>query len=142
MIRAVFDTNVVVAAGSAQTGWLAALIRRLIDEDYSLILSEYIFNETRAALDTPYWRSRHSPFESEQLIRFFRECAEIVPLVHQIEGIATHSHDDPILATALSGNADFIVTGDKELLRLRDFQGIEILSPREFLTRLDEGSAS
>jgi putative PIN family toxin of toxin-antitoxin system len=142
VIRAVFDTNVVVAAGSAKTGSLANLVNRLIDEDYALVLSEYILDEARVALSAPYWRLRLLPLESDQILRFFREWAEIVPLLHIVEGIASHRHDDPILATAVSGEAAYIVSGDKALLRLRVFQGVEIVTPREFLTRLDEGSAS
>ena len=42
-----------------------------------------------------------------------------------------------LLATALAGNADVIVTGDEDLLVLKKFRGIEILSPRQFLKLLD-----
>ena len=44
--------------------------------------------------------------------------------------------DIPIIGTALSGNAQFLITGDKELLSLREYRNIEILSPREFWERL------
>jgi putative PIN family toxin of toxin-antitoxin system len=45
--------------------------------------------------------------------------------------------DDVVLATALAGKADVIVTGDEDLLVLKKFRGIEILSPRQFLEVLD-----
>ena len=41
--------------------------------------------------------------------------------------------DDEIIATAVAGNCDFIITGDKDLLVVQRFSGIEIVSPREFL---------
>ena len=48
--------------------------------------------------------------------------------------------DDVVLATALAGIADVIVTGDEDLLVLKKFRGIEILSPRQFLKLLDRTS--
>jgi len=42
-----------------------------------------------------------------------------------------------VLATALAGKADMIVTGDEDLLVLKEFRGIRILSPRQFLEILD-----
>jgi predicted nucleic acid-binding protein len=42
-----------------------------------------------------------------------------------------------VLATALAGKADVIVTGDDDLLVLKQFRGIRILSPRQFLESLD-----
>ena len=42
--------------------------------------------------------------------------------------------DDNILAAAMGGNCDCIITGDKDLLVLRAYEGINILSPRDFLT--------
>ena len=45
--------------------------------------------------------------------------------------------DDVVLATALAGKADMIVIGDEDLLVLKEFRGIRILSPRQFLEILD-----
>jgi len=44
--------------------------------------------------------------------------------------------DDWVLATAVAGEAEVIVTGDGDLLDLRSYRGIAILSPRAFLERL------
>jgi predicted nucleic acid-binding protein len=44
--------------------------------------------------------------------------------------------DDAILATALSGKADFLVTGDRQLLRLGTYRGVRIVTARDFLTIL------
>jgi predicted nucleic acid-binding protein len=41
--------------------------------------------------------------------------------------------DDQIIGAALAGNAEYVVTGDKDLLVLQTFQGINIISPRDFL---------
>ena len=55
-----------------------------------------------------------------------------------VSGIATHPEDDFIIATALSGNADFLVTGDRQLRQLDNVNGVGIVTPREFVTILDQ----
>jgi len=45
--------------------------------------------------------------------------------------------DDWVLATALAGGAEILVSGDKDLLVLKEFQGVKILSPRQFVERMD-----
>ena len=49
--------------------------------------------------------------------------------------------DDEVLATALAARVDIILTGDRDLLTLKEFQGIQILSPRQFVEWLDRTSA-
>ena len=53
------------------------------------------------------------------------------------ERICRDADDDVVLATAVAGKADVIVTGDDDLLVLKTFRGIRILSPRKFLKLLD-----
>jgi len=52
------------------------------------------------------------------------------------EVIADDLPDNQILASALISNASFIISGDKHLLKLKEFQGIPILTPRQFLNQL------
>ena len=55
----------------------------------------------------------------------------------EVHGVATHPEDDLILATAVSAKADYLVTGDKKLRELGSYQGVSIVSPREFLDILE-----
>jgi predicted nucleic acid-binding protein len=49
------------------------------------------------------------------------------------EQICRDPDDDHVLGTAIAGNADYIVTGDRDLLVLERFQTVEIVSPSEFM---------
>jgi len=60
----------------------------------------------------------------------------MTPLTVEVTGVATHPEDDLILATAVAGEASYLVTGDRKLRAVGAFQGVTILSPREFLARL------
>lgn len=55
-------------------------------------------------------------------------------------GVLDDPVDDEILAAAVAGNTDFIVSGDRHLLRLESYEGIDVLTPREFIEWLDEPS--
>lgn len=50
--------------------------------------------------------------------------------------VSRDADDDVVLATAVAANATVIVTGDLDLLVLRSYRGIEIVTPRDFLGRL------
>ena len=50
--------------------------------------------------------------------------------------------DDRVLATAISGRAELVVTGDQDLLVLQQYEGVRVVSPRQFLEWLDAGVGS
>ncbi len=53
----------------------------------------------------------------------------------EIINVCRDPKDDKLLELATSGNADFLVTGDKDLLVLNPFRGVEIITPRKFLEK-------
>ena len=59
-----------------------------------------------------------------------------------IHGVADDDEDDVILATAIAGQAAYLVTGDRGLQRLGSCQGVTILSPRAFLDLLEQARQS
>jgi predicted nucleic acid-binding protein len=72
--------------------------------------------------------------ESEETLALLNQA--LVPLTHLVHGAATHPEDDAIISTALSAGANYLVTGDKPLQRIRTHRDLKVLSPREFLTLL------
>lgn len=136
MIVAVLDTNVLVSAFPAFRGVPAALIDAWRQEAFDLVVSEHILTELSETWRDRYWRSRFSPAESAEAITLLRRAARVVPPTADVAGIATHPEDDLILATAVSAKASYLVTGDRRLRAVGDFQGVTILTPREFLALL------
>jgi len=90
----------------------------------------------------PYYRSRRSDAQIDAaMLVLITEASFSVPTVG-IYDVATHPEDDLVLATAVSAHVDYLVTGDKQVRRLEAIQGVSIVSPRHFLTLLEqEGSA-
>jgi len=66
-------------------------------------------------------------------LTLLRTEATVTNITVQVVGIASHPEDDLILASALSSQADYLVTGDMKLQRLGAYQGVAVLSPRAFL---------
>jgi uncharacterized protein len=133
-VKVVFDTNVVASASfwrGAPFDCLAAWAQgRCVVVVSSNLLAEYHETVEELRLDYP---SRKCVEWMEALT----ESAELVFPVERASGATPDPDDEMILECALAAEADFIVSGDKKhLLVLRQFQGIPIISPAEFLRRL------
>jgi putative PIN family toxin of toxin-antitoxin system len=133
-VKVVFDTNVVASASfwrGAPFDCLAAWAQgRCVAVVSSNLLAEYheIIEELR--LDYPGRKC-------VEWVEVLTESAELVFPVERATGATPDPDDEMILECALAAEADFIVSGDKKhLLPLREFQGIPIVSPAEFLRRL------
>jgi putative PIN family toxin of toxin-antitoxin system len=130
-VRVVLDANVVIAAVISE-GLCRDLVRvRVLP--HTLVTSEPLLRELRTTLRDKF---REDPDELPLLFQLNEE-AEIVTPPRLDERVCRDKDDDVVLATAVAGKADVIVTGDDDLLVLKAFRGIRILSPRKFLELLD-----
>ena len=134
MIRAVLDTNVLASAAIAHPGTtLATILDDVVASRFDLAISEYILVELRRTLATPYYAARITPAAAGRYVQLLISLGTTVRISTSVQGVATHPEDDPILATALSVRADYLVTGDRRLReRVPSFQGILLISPSEF----------
>jgi putative PIN family toxin of toxin-antitoxin system len=113
-------------------------VDRWLAQHYELVISEIILAEMERAWTKPNWASRFTSAQVQRSLTYLRLAAEMIPISVVGRGIASHPQDDLILATAVSANADYLVTGDKQLLAIGYYEGTKIVSPREFLTILEQ----
>lgn len=133
------DTNV-LASGVARRNPDAApalFLDAWRGRRFDLLLSEHILAELARTLALPYFRRHVTPADAAAFIVLLRADALISPLTVAVRGVATHPEDDLVLATVLSGRADYLVTGDIKLQGLGAYQGVTIVTPRAFVTLLD-----
>lgn len=97
---------------------------------------EPLLVEVQRTLDKPYFARAHSAERARRYVELLRREAAIVPFVGSVSGVATHPEDDVVLATTLSGPAQFLVTGDHGLLRLGRYGEPVIVSAAQFLAML------
>lgn len=143
MIRATFDTNVIASGVLGYERDASApgrILRRWLDGAFALITSDHLIAETKRTLANAYFVER---VRSE--VRLLTETALAQRAVRTditavVGGVASHPEDDLILATAVSAGADYLVTGDRQLLKLSAYEGVEIVSPRDFLSILERQS--
>jgi uncharacterized protein len=130
-VRVVLDTNVFIAAVVAD-GLCRDLVRvRVLP--HKLLTSPPLLRELRTTLRNKF---AVDPGELPLLSQLNEEGGIVAP--GRLGGrVSRDKSDDAVLATAVTGKADVIVTGDDDLLVLKEFRGIRILSPRQFLQLLD-----
>jgi putative PIN family toxin of toxin-antitoxin system len=128
-VKAVFDTNVIIAAFLAE-GICAKLLIRARRRDFDLILRDGILQEFKGVLKKKF---ATAPDETSEALVILSEAAlDIHGRTGSIMPICRDSDDDLILACARDAVVDYIVTGDEDLLVLKNYEGISIVSPREF----------
>ena len=74
-------------------------------------------------------------FIKEQ-VRLIKEYAEVVEIKERVVIVKEDFKDNKIIECAISASADFIISGDNHLLRINEYRGIKIISPREFIDML------
>lgn len=138
MIRAALDANILISGTIVTVGISGQLVDAARARHFVLVTSRPIIDEAIRNLSRDRIRRRYNitPDEIARLRVLLEEEAVLTPLTVQVHGVATHPEDDLILATALSGQANYLVTGDRQLLNLGTYQGVAILSPRAFLVLL------
>lgn len=139
MIRAVIDTNV-LASGFTVAGSPPDLVIRLwLAGVFVLVYSDHVIDELGRTLLRPYFRHRLTSQQQASNLGLLTAFGTRTSLTTMVSGIATHPEDDLVLSTALSGKADYLVTGDKRFVtRLPTYQGVRLISPRNFLSLLEE----
>ena len=126
-MKILLDTNVLIAAFVTRGG-CSELFERCIRQ-HQPVSSPFILAEFQDKLRVKFKYTENMITASSELLRSAVDIVSPEPLP---ETICRDRDDDNILAAALAGKVDCIVTGDKDLLVLREYQGIAILSPAEF----------
>lgn len=134
MRRAVLDTNVIVSGLIASKGTPADLLTAWRKRRFDLVIGSVILQEIERVLRLPRITKayRLAPQDISDLIELLTSRAILTPGRLTIPLTARDPEDDQILACAIEGHADYIVTGDQDLLTLERFQGIPIVPPAAF----------
>ncbi|OAQ20551.1 putative toxin-antitoxin system toxin component, PIN family [Thermosulfurimonas dismutans] len=141
MIRTVFDTNIYLSA--LLFGGTCAELRNLARKGkIEVFVCEAILAEVAGVLRRKFGWNHYQISLTLAEIRSFTTV--IFPL-ERVEVIIEDPADNRVLECALEAKAEYVISGDrKHLLPLKEFQGIRIVSPREFLElfvsrKVDEG---
>jgi putative PIN family toxin of toxin-antitoxin system len=128
-VKAVFDTNVLIAAFLTD-GLCAKLLLRARRNEFSLILCPFILQEFQNFLQK---KIRASKQEIAMALNLIEEAAyEINTPSILIERTCRDADDDNILQCALASKSEYLITGDDDLLILHKYGKTKIIKPRQF----------
>ena len=138
MIRAVLDTNVWVSALLSPGHPPAKILEMALTGVMRLIISAGIIREIGRVLQYPKVKKaleshQITPQDVADVILKLLKAALITPGETLAEGVPDDPADDMVIACALEGQADFIISGDHHLIDLKNYQGIKIVDPSTFL---------
>lgn len=130
-MRLILDTNILVSAFVFKSE-TANIVVRHAAKKHTLLFSESTFKELKSTLLKPKFAEIvELPTIRKFIINLFRIGEFIDPKIKIAE--CRDPKDNKFLELAVAGNADCIVTGDKDLLVLNPFRGIKIMSSSDFL---------
>jgi len=134
-LRVVLDTNILIFAFIFPGGPPEAVYRAVLDGRVELVTSPPLLAELgRVLADKFGWE----PSLGAEAIAQVARIATVVRPEERAEVVLDDPDDDRVLEAAAAGGADVIVSGDRHLLRLRSWNGIQIENAAAFLKRLDE----
>ena len=137
MIRAVVDTNILIRSLIKPQGTVGPIISRLRDGDYTLVYSAPLVDELVAKLSLPRIQVKyHMRLEEiEALVALIVLQGEKVIPTWKVK-VCRDPKDDMFIEAALAGEAQVVVTGDDDLLTLKEFETVRFVTPRAFLADL------
>lgn len=132
-MKVVIDTNVFISGIFWEGNYSSQIIEAWKNKKFTLITSITIIEEL---INTLRNFKKNMP---EEMIKEWEDTiirnSEIIQISSKIHIVTEDPDDDKFIETAIKGNADFIITQDKHLLKIKDYQEIIILTPKEFLEK-------
>lgn len=132
MYKVVLDTNVLISA-IVFGGKPREVFELILMEKVNLAISKEILNEMRGVLSGRKFRYPQQVLHS--ILHSLENLAEFVVPQKPVKIIKDDPDDNRILECALEAGAQIIISGDRHLLDVKRYRGIEIISPSDFLER-------
>jgi uncharacterized protein len=134
-VRYVFDTNVIVSAVLFE-GSKPDLALRYVLQNGIILLSLELIEEIDEVLSRAKFRKYITDAEREEFLEGLLDKGILIEVVDVVRE-CRDPKDDKVLELSISGKADLVVSGDKDLLVLNPFRSIEIISVEQFLRSID-----
>ena len=140
-MRAVLDTNLLVSYLLTHHPPIATIIDGFLAQDeFVMVTAPELLAELDRVLTYPKLQRYYTDEERTRFVALVMALGEVVDLPETIPRICRDPDDDRLIACAVVGEADVIVSGDDDLLALERVGGIPILTAAQFLAMLEQGS--
>lgn len=137
MIRAVVDVNVLISAIIGPLGHSRRVALAWESGRFGVVSSAGMIAKLEEKLSVSRITGRYT-IDSSAAIRWMQlllssQTEMVLVPIEERRPITGDPEDDYVLATGRLAQVDYLVMGDKSLLELRQYEGIDIVSPRQFL---------
>jgi putative PIN family toxin of toxin-antitoxin system len=140
-MRAVLDTNLLVSYLLTHHPPIATIIDGFLAQDeFVMVTAPELLAELDRVLTYPKLQRYYTDEERIRFVALVMALGEVVDLPETIPRICRDPDDDRLIACAVVGEADVIVSGDNDLLALERVGDIPILTAAQFLAMLEQGS--
>ncbi len=140
-MRVLLDANIFISylLNPGHEGAIRTIMQAAIRGEFTLLLPEALLDEFVAKIPTkPYLAERITAAELRSLVELLKAVGEMIPIIkEEIPAVTRDPKDDYLLAYAVVGEADYLVTGDVDLLVLKQAGDVKIVSPRCFLEQIE-----
>ncbi len=126
-----FSTPTCSSSAVISDGKPRQLLRKGIENKFSLVTSDLILKELASVLRRPRFKTTEDEIQRIDLALI--QSAEVVDVKSSFRVVKRDPKDDLVVNTAYDGKADAIVTGDRDLLELESFRGVRIISVADAL---------
>jgi len=128
-MKVVIDTNIWI---SYLLGTLLQdLDEKILSREVKIIVSEEMLKELAEVSSRPKFKNIITPGRMRELFALLDNYAKVIS-PHRKVNVCRDEKDNFLLEAALEGKADYLVTGDEDLLMLNPFQRIRIIKPKDF----------
>lgn len=141
-MRVVVDTNVVVSALLKTESPPGEVIQAWRRGEFQIVSSAALLTELEAVLSRPRLRRRATSTGDEiaSVLSSIAKTAVIVEPTVGLRVVTSDPDDDRVLEAAVAGTADYIVSGDRDLLEIGSFEDIPIVTPARFIAILAQSA--
>ena len=133
----VFDTNILISAWLSKSSPTFSCLSLAKTGSVSSVTCQEILDELTEKLQQKFQISERG---LREYIAEIRQFSSLVPITRQLRAVPNDPDDDMIIECAIAGKATHIITGDKHLLSLVEYQNIQIVKAKEFLDFLDRNN--
>jgi uncharacterized protein len=136
--RVVVDANVFISGIIQSSGFPFKILKAWEQDLFLLVTSLPMIDELRRVLQYPKIQKKYAVDDTtiQEVVGSLLKYSVLAADLPDVEEIADDPADNKILATAVAGRAETIVTGDSHLLRLSQYGNIKIVTPRTLCTMM------
>ena len=138
-MRLLLDANIFISylLQPDEVSSITLIVEACVVGKATLLLPEALLAElAEREIHKPYLNARIQPEELAYLVTLLRQVGETISTIESaIPAVTRDPKDDYLLAYAAIGRADYLITGDKDLLVLQNVLGVNICRPRDFVDR-------